>query len=509
MKRKMLSLLMTMVMLAGLICSLAVPAFANDGGGDPEYYTGTVGSEVNWQINMRAGYDVKRVTNISGVLPDGLRTKVRDGVLYVKGTPTETGTFRANIHVRATRDGESWDDQLPCVFTIQPGERHKDYTLPTSNVTAQVDSYRKLTFDMDSSGAISKYNYWGDIPNGMGISMDRYGIYISGTPTRSGTYLFTLTAYNSELRCNVSQPVSMTVKGPSIPTVTKSPTSETVDEGGRALFVARATDYNSITWYISKNGVTYQAVDAPYYFSGLTVSGTGSETLTLNNIPLSMDGWLVQAKFLGGAGTVYSGQAKVNVKSTYIAPPVVEQPANVVMNPGEEATIRVNATSPDGNAIEYRWYELLEANSYRATPIEDAGGPTLTVDYAEGDRYYNCEVWCYNNKYASKNVFTEIITVTGKPAAPAPTEPAPTEAPTQPAETTPKPTETAPVPAETVPAQTAATEPATQPAPQPQSEPKTKDHTVAYIVGGVAAVAMICCTAVLITVLNKGKFSKK
>lgn len=507
MKRKILSLLMTMVMLAGLVCSLTVPAFANDGGGDPEYYTGTVDSEVSWQINMRAGYDVKRVTNISGVLPDGLRTRVRNGALYVVGTPTQIGTFKANIHVRATLNGETWNDQLPCVFTIQPGERHKDYSLPTSNVTAQVDNYKKLSFDMDSSGYITKYDYRGNIPNGMGINMDRYGIYISGTPTQSGTYLFTLTAYNSELRCNVSQPVSMTVKGPSIPTVTKSPTSETVDEGGRALFVARATDYNSITWYVSKNGVTYQAVDAPYYFPGLTVSGTGGETLTLNNIPLSMDGWLVQAKFLGGAGTVYSGQAKVNVKSTYIAPPAVQQPDNVVMNPGEEATIRVNAASPDGSAMEYQWYELLESNSYRATPIEGACGPTLTVDYAEGERYYNCEVWCYNNKYASEAVYTEIITVTGKPA---PTEPAPTEAPTQPAETTPAPTETAPVPTETVPAQTAATESATQPTqPAPQPQPQAKDHTVAYIVGGVAVVAMICCTAVLITVLNKGKYSKK
>lgn len=496
-----------MVMLMGL----AVPAFANDGGGEPEYYTGTVGSEVSWQINMRTAYDVKKVTSVSGVLPDGLYTKVRNGRLYVTGTPAESGTYRANIHVRATMNGETWDDQLPCVFTIQPGERHPDYTLPTSYVTAQAGSYKKLSFGMDGSGSITEYDYWGNIPAGMNVDMDRNGIYVTGTPADSGSYSFTLTAYSSKQKCHVTQPVSLTVKGPAIPVVTKSPTSETVDEGGRALFVARATDYNSLTWYVSKNGVTYKAAEAPYYFSGLTVSGTGEETLALYNIPISMDGWLVQAKFVGDAGSVYSGQAKVNVKSTYIAPPVVEQPANVVMNPGEEATIRVNATSPDGNAIEYRWYELLEANSYRATPIEDAGGPTLTVDYAEGDRYYNCEVWCYNNKYASKNVFTEIITVTGKPAAPAPTEPAPTEAPTQPAETTPAPTETAPAPVETVPAQTAATEPAqqpTQPA-QPAPQPQAKDHTVAYIVGGVAVVAMICCTAVLIAVLNKGKFSKK
>lgn len=509
MKRKILSLVMALVMLAGLVCTAAVPALANDGGGDTEYYNGTVGSNVNWQINMRTGYDVKKVTSISGVLPDGTRTKVRNGALYVTGTPTTAGTFKANIHVRASLNGHTWDDQLPCVFTIEGGSR-SDYSLDTYYKTMKVGEYQKLTFDMDSSGYITDHRIYGEIPNGMSVSMDRYGLYLKGTPADAGTYTFTLRVTNSRYNCHVSQPVSITVKGATIPTVTKSPTSETVEEGGRALFVARANDANSITWYVSKNGITYLASEAPYYFTGLTVSGTSGETLALNNVPVEMDGWMVQAKFNGSAGSVYSGQARVNVTAQYVAPPTINQPENIIMEPGERATISVKATTPANNGIAYQWYEYAQnaSGKYEAVWLEGEEDSALTLDYVEGDRYFYCEVWCYTNRNTSKPVQTEFITVTGN--APAPTEPAPTEPPatkpTEPAETTPAPT----APVETVPVQTAATESVqpTQPA-QPAPQRQTQDHTVAFIIGGVLMVAMICCTAVLITVLNKGKYSKK
>lgn len=497
MKKKLISLALVLV----LLCVLAIPAFANDGGANPTYYRGTEGSKASWFINERAGYNVRKVTSISGVLPDGMHTKINDGMLYVTGTPSRAGTFNANIHVRATDGDNTWDDQLPCVFTIEGGS-HSDYTLPAYYATVQVGEYRKLSFDMDCSGSITDYSVRGNVPNGMSTSMDYYGVYVKGSPSTAGTYSFNLRAYDSYNRCNVTQPVTLTVKGASIPTVTKSPTSESVEEGGRALFVARASDANSITWYISKDGTTYSAGEAPYYFTGLTVSGTNAETLVLNNIPKSMDGWMTQAKFTGSAGSVYSGQARINVTSAYVAPPTIRtQPKSVTMAPGEVATLNVFATSSGNNGVGYTWVEAYGPDDYEGDVIDDEENSAITLEYEAGERYYYCEVFCYDNRNTSEIVCTDIVTVTGKEPDPAPTEPAATVPPeTQPAtvpETQPAPT----APAQTVPAET------TAPAPAP-TQPAAQDHTVAYIVGGVLVVAMICCTAVLITVLKKGKYGR-
>lgn len=506
MKKRILSLVMTVIMLTGLLCTAVVPAFANDGGGDPAHYWGTQGSEASWFINERAGFNVNKVTSISGVLPDGMRTRVRNGKLYVSGTPTEAGTFNANIHVRATNGKRTWDDQLPVVITIEPG-RHKDYSLPAYYATLKVDDYKKLSFDMDSSGSITDYLCTGSVPNGMAASMDRYGVYLKGSPTTPGTYSFTLKAYNSSYNCYVSQPVTLTVKGNSVPTITKSPTSETVDEGGRALFVARASEADSITWYINGNGTTYLASDAPYYFTGLTVSGTNGETLVLNNIPLVMNGFTVQARFTNNLGSVYSGQAKINVNSIYVAPPTIRtQPKSIIMEVGEQATLSVFATSPkDGNYVGYQWLECPDPNHNDGNQIIDADSSSLTLDYQEGERYFCCVMNCYNNRGGySEFVYTNVVTVTGVPAPTEPkhTEPAPTEdpaaKPTTPEETVPAPTAAAP--AETVPAATTA--------PDSTPQPAAPDHTVAYIVGGILVTAMLCCTAILITILSKGKFSK-
>lgn len=98
--------------------------------------------------------------------------------------------------------------------------------------------------------------------------------------------------------------------------ITKHPTGETVEPGDSAVFIARA-DYDSqIIWRAVKpDGTVYDVTEAPdYTSSGLSVSGQGTETLTLYNIPLSMDGWYVECKFIGLNGSaVTSNRAGITV----------------------------------------------------------------------------------------------------------------------------------------------------------------------------------------------------
>ena len=100
-----------------------------------------------------------------------------------------------------------------------------------------------------------------------------------------------------------------------VPTVTKSPTDETVEAGGSCWFVAK---YENAIWaewhFVSPDGKT----DLDYskitdQFPKLEVSKGFASTTHLNNIPREMDGWKVYCRFSNNAGSVKTGTAKLTV----------------------------------------------------------------------------------------------------------------------------------------------------------------------------------------------------
>ena len=101
----------------------------------------------------------------------------------------------------------------------------------------------------------------------------------------------------------------------SAPSVTKSPTDETVKQGDTALFVARAENADSVSWqFLPPDGTEAQAPDRILSaFPQLHLEGIQSETLTLKNIPMELDGWKVQARFQNQGGSVHSEAAAITV----------------------------------------------------------------------------------------------------------------------------------------------------------------------------------------------------
>ena len=95
--------------------------------------------------------------------------------------------------------------------------------------------------------------------------------------------------------------------------VTKSPYSESVPVGGSCVFIAYAANSTNITWTLVNwdASVTYNLSDGPYYFPGLCVYGQGTSTITLTNVPSSLNGWRVQVRFDGNGGPVYSDLAYI------------------------------------------------------------------------------------------------------------------------------------------------------------------------------------------------------
>lgn len=112
-------------------------------------------------------------------------------------------------------------------------------------------------------------------------------------------------------------------------TITKSPTAETVDVGGKCSFVAYATNFYSMDWILvspekNSDGIyqAYTAKEAPKYFDGLGVQGETSSTLILSNIPASLNGWRAQARFWasGSSTAKYSNGAIITVRNAEPTP---------------------------------------------------------------------------------------------------------------------------------------------------------------------------------------------
>ena len=107
------------------------------------------------------------------------------------------------------------------------------------------------------------------------------------------------------------------------PVITKDPTNESVSTEGRAVFIARADNATSITWYfISPDGsTTILASSIPTLFPGITVSGTDTEKLVLTNVNTKISGYSAYARFGNSNGFTDSATATVTV-SPLISPTV-------------------------------------------------------------------------------------------------------------------------------------------------------------------------------------------
>ena len=85
-----------------------------------------------------------------------------------------------------------------------------------------------------------------------------------------------------------------------VPVITKNPTSEAIAIGGKTWFIAHADNATSMTWeLVDPNGNIYSLSDAMAMHPGLTLEALEGDTIAVSNVPLSVNGWGVQATFYG------------------------------------------------------------------------------------------------------------------------------------------------------------------------------------------------------------------
>lgn len=228
--------------------------------------------------------------------------------------------------------------------------------------------------------------------------------------------------------------------------VTKNPTGETVERGGKATFVAHAAGATSVTWrLVSSDGqeVIYAAA-APDYFSGLGVWGASTDSLTLSNIPDNLNGWLAEAMFTGEGGPVFSWGARITVKGSSAngtttdldptgrlvagvtgsgsSPVISEQPKGAELTSGKSTTLSVTAGTNDGGKLCYQWYVSASDDNTKGQAIAGATSASYTPGEIQGTRYYYAGVWSERDGVKSDTVYsnTAAVTYTSVTASPAP-----------------------------------------------------------------------------------------
>ena len=128
----------------------------------------------------------------------------------------------------------------------------------------------------------------------------------------------------------------------SVPTITKNPTSEALAIGGKTWFIAHADNATSMTWeMVDPNGYVHTLSEAMQMNPELNLQALEGDTIAVSNVPLSLNGWDVQARFEAQGSSVTTSPAFIYVGDFLTAyDPVIQTYKNYlsgVENPGDSS----------------------------------------------------------------------------------------------------------------------------------------------------------------------------
>lgn len=295
-----------------------------------------------------------------------------------------------------------------------------------NSTTVTVGAEVNWAFDNSSVGNIATIAVSsGSLPDGLSLTYSGTTASLTGTPTKAGTFTASIQVTTDTAAAYITS-ITVTVNEAK-PAITKHPTGETVDEGGSAMFIARADNCTSFVWRIVSADTTNTIIakDAPSYFKGLTVEGADSDTLVLSNIPASMDGWAVECKFTGNDGSLlFTNGAVIHVNAAVPAPPkITVNPSDAEAVIGEAVTLSVSATADQGCTLDYQWYS--GSSKDNLSPVAGANKSSFTVPQTEGTVYYCAYVNSVGRSVKSE-AHSSVVAVTYSAAV---ETPQPTEAP--------------------------------------------------------------------------------
>ena len=170
--------------------------------------------------------------------------------------------------------------------------------------------------------------------------------------------------------------------GPVI--ITKNPTSESLAVGGKTWFIAHADNAASLTWILnSPLGQNYSLNEAMAANPGLQLQELPDDTLAVSNVPASVDGWSVQARFDGPGGSAVTSPAMIYVN-------------DYETSYGSALSAYYRAYTGGNTSVEYAWNnnisEMIAYSQHVGYALEDLNGdgtPELIIAGIGTDEFSN------------------------------------------------------------------------------------------------------------------------
>ena len=182
-----------------------------------------------------------------------------------------------------------------------------------------------------------------------------------------------------------------------LPVVTKSPTDETVNEGGHAEFVARFENAVWAVWhFVSPDGETdYDYKQAKDAFEGLQIIDGNYSHMVLKKIPYALNGWKVYCEYSNNNGSVQTDSATITVIPKATPEPVptpnpgVDASASDDINgadmSGQEDTAGMDDIGMDDMNADDMGMDIIEDPMERADAEDDVPADMLDDGKSESD----------------------------------------------------------------------------------------------------------------------------
>ena len=280
--------------------------------------SGTVGTAYSATLSSSGGTSPYTWSLSSGNLPAGLT--LNNGV--ISGTPTSAAT--STFTIQATDSASNTAIETYSVTISTDGSSYSTLSISTSSLSNGTvgTSYVKTLAATGGSGSYIWTLTDGSLPDG--VSLSSAGT-ISGTPTSSATYSFTVMATDSN-SLNTSKTLSLYIA--SAATTTSSTTSSTSSSSSSGTPTSPSTGSSS-----SQSSATPSSAIAAFAISNMTATPISSKSGNQVNISINIAN---TSKVQGTKSLLL----KINDN--------VEAQQDVVLDPGESqvVTFTVNKNTP-------------------------------------------------------------------------------------------------------------------------------------------------------------------
>lgn len=348
--KKSLSFMRLLAVLFILLLPAAVFASVSEGN---ESFTAQIGQELSLSFGyLDAAYE-DMTAEISGRSNCGILGSMKAQIfrgkstysLFVNCCPVTNGTARFTITFRYTDDGvpqtmirhttvvveEPAPESIAGTWKINVSPAFKaGQKLSASAVTAANSSVAvsNVTYAIGSTAKKASYAAKAGDKITLDITLTPAAGYVFGSTSKQSAQVNGASAKLVTSECSEEQLVvraTLTV-GSTLPSITKNPTGESVDEGGSCSFIARADNADSVSWYLTDGEDDILVSRASRYFDGIKYSlSDNDQKLKLSNIPAELDGWSAYAVFYNDDGEAVTEEAYIEVNYEY--EPVVRKTA--------------------------------------------------------------------------------------------------------------------------------------------------------------------------------------